>query len=745
MQALACIAKQECTLMHARISFIQYFILLATFCVLGACADSSITEIPPTPITEEASFPFIQDHTLYNFDPETGEKEKLAESNKSMMIPLDTDQSTLEQNEDDTNYLEHTFLPEYIVYVQNQSLRVYDLYTRHDHLLIDFSTSNDQEDNVFICQLKNIRTADIESLNAKQLLIKDERRVYIKTSTNESCTVNEDTPNFQYLEIEIADSYTETFDIRRTTLLAHEHFHTHHHEHDYDHENDHAGDHNHDDGHEAEPETGDFHKDGHQVNPDYPDEAPHDHDYNHDDLHTHQHGIDAQDDRKNHEHKHEHTHEILYPILEDHKFSDTSPKSLEAVHNNPQNQQTKIETHPVLVGRNLTIEPTLITDSTLMYATIIVDLNNSRFGYLGFNHSTTDPAYKFYKIIGDELDKFKVWEMTNSEFSLQPENGKGLINTRFSDSIMIEFNWKMVKWNVADLFDDDKDVERAFSIDQPFFQREPEASYTPVDFSTNNEDTMVIMKKIHENDSKKNAIYAVSKQGLEFHVRNLDDEGLDSINFTLFNTTLLTKKNFVIDTKYSGFSYSIININSPIEQTLIPKTLTPTREIFFQGPTFAISIEEDQETQTGGDISKQWTSHYFNSNLETPSGLDSNLQNTTWGRVSDRRALSDNKQFVPALLHSKTTAHQFPNRHGLSEPKAYLFDNNTANGRGALIGTVPTDVRSFSDIIIHNQLFGNITIEENAQDLNITVHKTYYFNPDDPTIEMKLMYEEIVN
>ena len=733
----AYIAKQECTLMHARISFIQYFILLAIFCVLAACSDSDTTEALPIPVTEAALFPFIQDHTLYNFDPKTGEKEKLAESNKLMMIPLDTDQSSIEQDEDDTNYLEHTSLPEYIVYVQDQTLRVYDLYTRYDHLLIDFSASNDQEDNVFICQLKNIRTADIESLDGKKTLLKDERGVYVKTSTNENCNEDEDTPNFQYLEVEIADSYTKEFEIRRTRLLPHEHFHTHKHEHDYDHDNDNAGDHDHDSDHEPDPN--------------YPEEAPHNHDYNHDDLHTHQHGIDVIDDRKNHEHKHEHTHDFIYPILEEHKFSDTSPESVEAVHNNLKYQQIETETHPVLIGRILTVDLTLITDPTLMYATIIVDVNNSRFGYLGFNYSTTDPAYKFFEIIGDDLDKQILWEISSDEFLIQPENGKGVINRSFSDSIMIEFNWKMVKWNEENLFNQSKNDERELSINQPFFQREQEDNYTSSYFTTNNEDIMAIRKKIIVSGEEKHAIYTVSKEGVESHVRTFDfdilednvEENLEDFQFTLFNDTLLTKKDFAINEEYSSTSYTKINIGSGIENTLFPKIFTPTRETFFQDPAFAISIEEDKELQDNEDIQRQWTSNYFNSDLETPPGLDSDLQNTIWGRVSDRRVDSENNQFVPALLYSKP----FPNRHGLSEPSVYFFDSNTANGQGKKIGAVPTDVRSASDIIIYNQLFGKITIEENSQDLNNTntVHKTYYFEPDDSTAEMKLMYEEVVN
>ena len=64
------------------------------------------------------------------------------------MLALDTDQSTQAVNAENDSYLSQTSLPEYVVYVQDQLIHIYDLSTRHDHLLADFSTQINQEDNV---------------------------------------------------------------------------------------------------------------------------------------------------------------------------------------------------------------------------------------------------------------------------------------------------------------------------------------------------------------------------------------------------------------------------------------------------------------------------------------------------------------------------------------------------------------------------------------------------------------------
>jgi len=732
----ACIAKQECTLMHARISLIQYFILLATFCVLAACTDSNTTEAPPTPIIEEALFPFIQNHSLYNFNPETGEKEKLAESNKSLMIGLDIDQSepAVEEDDDSETTLIHTALPEYVVYVKDQTLRLYDVFTRHDHLLTSFATTNEQNNDEFICDLKPSVTIDKEHLDKNEILFKNEASVYIKVSSNEDCTGNP--TSFKYFQIQIEDSFTETFEIRRTTLLKHEHFHTHQHEHDYDHDNDHEGNHAH---------IGD-----HAIDPNYPDEAPHDHSHNDtkpDKLHSHKHSESVLNskDRKNHEHKHEHTHGFKYIIMDEHKFNDDPDTSPENVHNNPINHLTETETLPVLVGKKHVI------DSALMYSgNPIVDLRNKRFGYLGFNNSdpeSDEASYRFFEVVEDGNEKRELWKMTNSEFSVQPEDYWGYIDRDFSDAVMIEFNWKMVKWDLEDLFDDDKTAERQSSIDNPMFNRThtPEATYNRAEYSINKtSDAIVIHDVIQETIQDKvtqeestqevEVLYTVSKEGTQSLVHTFKDENLDSFDFILLLNDIINLKNFSDDSGDLGSSVTNTDLTNLLEHTLNPISAL-TRTIPYSDNSLAISTQDY--------AGSHWNANYYSSNLIKKFTLD--LENATWGTLLDQRTISPSPySFAPILLHSNTEEDDLTlSMSALSEPNVYLFNQFTPNDKGELLGTVPTMVSYAYDAIIHNELFAQITIQE-ALTLPIT-YKTYYFNPDDPTTEMELMYEEVLN
>jgi hypothetical protein len=741
--------------MHARISYIQHFILLVTFGLLAACSDSNTTEPSQIPITEKVLFPFIQDHTLYNFNPDTGTNKKLAESNKFLMIGLDIDQSEASTNDEDSSdtFLNHTDLPEYVVYVEDQTLRLYDLFTRRDHLLTSFAATNEQTDDEFICDLKPSITVDKAHFDAKEILFKHEESVYIKTSTFETC---EGTPSsFKYFEIKIEDSFTETFEIRRTTLLKHEHFHTHQHEHDYDHENDHEGNHNH-----VQDEIGvtleEGHKhdiDGHEFDENYPDEAPHDHshsDNNPDTLHTHKHGFNVKD-RKNHEHKHEHIHDFKYIIMDEHKFNDDPDTSPEKIHNKSSNQLTETETLPVLVGKRHVI------DSALMYAgSPIVDINNKRLGYLGFNNSDPAPAkasYKFFETIDDGTEKIESWKISSSEFLIQPEDYSGFIDRNFSNAVMIEFNRKMVKWNLEDLFDDDKNIERQANIDSPMFTRPltSQDTYNGARYSINKtNDSIVIYEAVEEiivdqitleKSIKTNRmLYTVIGDQAQTLLRTIVDETMELSTFALFPKHIVTLKKFADDTGNAGSS--VTRTQYTTELGTLEETVNPisdlTRIYLYPNDIMTISTQDDSNPV--------FHANYYDSNL-TKKDFSPDLENTIFGSISDQRPKAVTAEPSPILLHSETTV--TPNSNSpltaLSEPGVYLLDRvpTPFEWQDNFLGTVPTTVTIAYGATIHNELFAQITIQESLT-LPET-HKTFYFNPNDPTTEMVLMYEEVFN
>jgi hypothetical protein len=706
-----CIAKQERTLMHAKISYIQHFILLATFCALTACSDSSTPESAPTPLTEEAFFPFIQNNTLYNFNPDTGSKEKLAESNKSLMIGLDIDQSeqiTITDDDTTTTQLNQTTLPEYVVYVEDQTLRLYDLHTRYDHLLTNFTATSEQNDGAFICDLRPSITVDKEHLDKKEIFFKNDASVYIKTSTIETCIG--DPLSFSYFEIKIEDSFTETFEIRRTTLQKHEHFHIHQHEHDDD--------------------------DDHQ-NDTFPEE-----------LHSHSHGLNVTDP-KNHKHKHEHEHDFRYIIMNDHKFNDDPNTSPDKVHSNTANHLTETKTHPVLVGKKH------VVDSALMYAgNPIVDLNNKRFGYLGFNNSDpdlTEASYRFFENRDNGVDKIEIWKMTSSDFSIQPEDYWGYIDRSFSDAVMVEFNWKLVKWDLEDLFDDDKDTERQSNIDSPLFSRShaPEDRLNRARYSINKtSDSIVILDTLDvvifdedtnaESIQENKMLFAVTKDGTQTLINTFIDETMRLTSFTLLPNEVLTVKEFSNNSDYLGSAVTYTDITNHLEQTLNPISDSIRLITYYDntlGESFGLSIQDES--------SQKWNANYFSSALT--KRFNNDLENTTWGSILDQRPTSDTYEFSPILLQSETAVTPDPNSSNtaLFEPRVYLLDTKSLVWKDKLLGTVPTTVSIAHSAIMHNELFAQITIQETLASPQIL--KTYYFNPDDPTTEMLLMYEEVFN
>ena len=665
--------------MNAKNRFIHYFFTLVSVYALVACSDSDVPEPTPIELIEKVSFPFTTNNTLYAFDPQTGEKEKLAESNKSMMILLDTDQSTQVNDENNNVFFDHTPLPEYAAYVIDQSVRLYDFYTRREHILTNFEALNDLETNEYVCDLRNLTTVDEARLAKKEAFFKDEKAFYIKTSLNEDCTGS--ATSFNYLRIEIADSFTETFDIRRTTLLEHTHKHTHKH----------------------------VHVDSHD--------------------HPHGDGLCEKDEitkietcSTNHLHNHVHEHDFLYVIMDEHLLGEDP----DIVHNDPSNQEIELETLPVLVGRRHQV------DEALMYSGYpIVDTNNKQFGYLGFNR--TESEYKFYVIINQDLEKLELWNTTESEFSselsIQPENAAGKVLQVSADTVLIEFNWKLVKWDLESLFDDDMDKEREYNVNNPVFQRTPEENYLSASYNIDSQTETIVIKD-------NNSLHVTFKDTPSRHVRTFEDTNLSDFSFSLFSDNqIVAIKTFEEDDSFLGTSITKIDIDNALEQTIIPITQTHIIYSTFFYDVLITSIEDR--------INTTWNGNFFGPQLTEK--FSPALENVTWAAKSDLRPTSNNTLFEPAILHSDVSiSSSITSNPALFEPQAYFFDTNAVDGdgQGDLIGTIPTEVSIAHTIIIHNELFGNITIEEAITSPRVL--KTYFFNPDDSSVEMKLMYEEVL-
>lgn len=511
---------KKCKMIFCRIGLI----LLSTV-FLGACSESDSKPEASIPLVKPVVFPYIFDNALYEFDPVSGETELLIESNKALMIALDTDRSISTSDENNTNYRAHSSLPEYVAYAIDQTLWLYDLESRKNHALFTFPAIKGENQALydtysFICDIQKVVTIDADSFEDKTLLFKDEKSIYVKTSTTESC---DGSPSeFIYSRILITDSPKDTFSIRQQKLLKH----THASDHEHDENHAHVGDH--------KKDEGNFHE------------------------HEHKHDIG-----NNHEHGHIHG------------------EGHEAEHLLDKNLETVTVTLPVKTGKLRQ------ASEALMYAgTPIVDTENKQFGYLGFgwDESSAQNTYTFFvannsDLRKDEITKSALWSLSSDDFSstpvqtsaeisdqLFPALNRSTNHIRLSNSLLIEHNWKVFRLEYAHFFDRNMASQRASSINNPVFIRTPDTSaepvYTPADLVISETDhTLFVVKD-------QNKLYSVDNSGETKLIREMSDTGLTSFNFKLIKNHIIAIKHYGDETAITAISYS----GGP-ENTLRAKTL----------------------------------------------------------------------------------------------------------------------------------------------------------------------------
>jgi len=720
---------------------VKHINLLLICLFLTACS-GPITSIDPKPLlVTDAAFPFFNNDSLYNFNPETGSSEKLVHSNRGLIIGLDTDKSVkdtitvpLVPGIGNTKYIDHnvfkqTILPEKVVYVVDESVHLYDLHTRHDHTLIDFKITdaakvsaanqaailaqkaNDaasafdadellkMRDNIIneakdkqVCDIRKSIILDRLAREEKKILLKDENKIYLKTSLLGTNCTDPNTP-FEFFSLNIVNSLTKTFTVHRDHLKEHDHKSKHAHLH-------------------TGAEGGD---------------------------HTHTHAFaDGQLDDNgipfdihNHLHSHIVTHDLLYGDLEAHKH--LTKAEIDAVHNNPKYHEILSETHPVLIGKKWPI------DEALMYSgKPIIDIANNRYGYLGFN--STESSYKFYLINLTTLEKKFLWQMTDNQFSinriaqskipnsdlLQPDlNRHRSYSQSLSDGITLIFNSKLVKWTLLDLFDDDMATERQFRIDNPLFKFTNDPSNSAVTLYTESINNFII------ND--KNKLYQLSNtQGSTPRLLNVyKDTAITHITpIHLIESNILTLKN------YSDGSKSITNVNSTsaLETTLQEKTFGAVSETKLTN-AFGISTSDTPNLTIR-------TQHY-NSSL-TPRFTPA-LTNAILALTHDYQLTKDSNIKVSEALYNSTSSLTINGVISLSNPSIYQYDNQSNNGQGRLIGTVPApaSLTGTERIVILNDQYGFININD-----PLTLRTSTYFfppgltsfNPTGQFGDMKFMY-----
>lgn len=653
-------------------------LLLACITLLTSGCSETTKEAPEQPdIVFPVSFPLINNSTLYSIEdnrffglsPEDEEasatsglyEKLLLEIPSGMLLALDTDPSD-KSSEDGVDSFTNTALPEYIVYVKNQTLRLYDLDTRYDHELYSFendpfvketSEETDESNKIkprFICDIQKVVTWDDEARQAKKILFKDELAVYVKTGTLEGCAEPEE--GFEYWQINVVES-TKTFTIRRKTLKAHSHEHRHFHDHD-------------------------------------------DPDYEYADIHNHEHLLEEGEldengepfEANDHMHRHNHEHDFIYDFQHEHEH--LSQDEIDAVHNDPINHEISFETNPVLVGRKSTFTS---LDEALMYSgQPVIDLNARTFGYLGLN--SKDNAFKFFTVNLDTLEKSLLWSAQHENLSdvrnttwkntnwraLVPKYNRFINYANIQDKILVTTDKNLFLFDMASLFDDDTIEERENSLANPLFS----SSYTDP----------WIRNRTHYNASTHKMVITENQElwQIDFEqellqamlIKTFNETNLSSLEAKMMASEIMVIKRFN-DNETPVTSITAIQESGIEVSTILNKTDDAVR-VFNQGTNSFINIKSS-------DPDQQITAKLLFSDFGSPF---STLINTIWlqDTVDYRTFLEQEK----VSLFASDSVSATPGT--IERPEIYLLDVTATMGQGENLGHIPDTVSSVSGLAL---------------------------------------------
>ena len=652
------------------------FIFLAT---ISGCSESTKQAAPLPTLISVVNFPYIENNSLYSFEPETGLSEKLFTAEQELILALDTDQSSKEKNDNNVLIFRHSSKAEYFVYANTQTLHIYDVNTRINHQLYDFKNDIifDPVTNGFvtapesyICDIQKVVTWDKEPRLAKEVIYKDELAIYVKTSTNEECQ-NTETP-FSYWQINIEET-SETLSRRRRVLLEHSHDHIHFHDHD-------------DDSYELA------------------------------ELHNHTHTLvegelDENDnpfDPNNHKHNHKHIHGFLFE--DEHGHDHLTKNEVDAVHNNSKNQEILFENHPKLIGRKTTANSiggvrVDKIDEALMYSgKPVIDVDNRNFGYLGFN--TSENTLKFYSVEDPDDKKLKkklLWQLTNNSFNTIDNDQSKLSDleklipryNRFANfdyaekDILIFTDTKVLFFTLADLFDDtleDKEV----SIANPIFTSNIS---TPKLSSRTNYSNSNKKMAITENNTIWSVDFSNNSPSQATRITQLKEPDLVKVDSTyISDSSILVEKSFN-NNDMNESSIVVLQDTGLETQTVLPKTLDSISSIVINNDALINLTDASLQTRRV---------EYFSSELATLKPYYESI----WGLDGvDYR--NNNEQDIISIVSSETSSNEI---NSIASPKLYLFDNDDLLGQGEDFGYIPQDIIDVKNIVIFTDLYGFIEV-----------------------------------
>lgn len=358
-------------------------------------------------------------------------------------------------------------------------------------------------------------------------------------------------------------------------------------------------------------------------------------------------------------------------------------------------------------------------DRALMYARApIADLNNDRIGYLGFNPDTM--TWKFYLLDIESNTVRQQWSMTDANFAPQipfltrnafpasnffPDTRQANFTRINASEIAMNYGASIVTFELNDIFDDDRHVERENRLASPIYTFQSNATYT--EYQSNG--------AWFFRDG--NRILSVGADGTQRLLRDLTSENL--LDFDVFTTqsSVALLKHFSDGT----YSVTLVAKSGGLERTLLPRDANPLFNLRNTGNSNNHIFLEQRATPATPNV----TARFLDSGEDE---ILPPLDNSIWTFFDTLKGQEQSSLSV-YLARAQTTV--FSPQTGdqvLFEPNLYSFNTEEPNTLGTLIARIPDTIASMDGVWEYDQDYGIARIKN---DLDSNQYKLYFFDPID--------------
>lgn len=201
-----------------------YCLTLFAALFLSGCSDSEpLGNFSDPNVVTPVKYPFISEGVVYEYDPARQRTSQVLSLSDKIFTLLDTDitSSTLGPDPEETNVTVDDFkdfrlrnpLPNFIAYIEESTLWLYELEYRHTHEIYNFDSDSNISGRENVCNIEQFTIADDLSLEQGKLNLIDDMVIHVEAvPAGEDCS---DPSQRTYYAIKLLPNPDQEFRIRQ--------------------------------------------------------------------------------------------------------------------------------------------------------------------------------------------------------------------------------------------------------------------------------------------------------------------------------------------------------------------------------------------------------------------------------------------------------------------------------------------------------------------------------------------------